>query len=324
MPEPFSSAMKKKFVFISGALFLLAVVFLFLLPAPFSRTEQFRVALPIDELSPQLTQFRNWQKWYQPLKHLDSTQIHFSMNDSLVQWDDCTLKKMEQSPVFISVHAHENSIETIHSISLFADSFGFATRINWNEKMNAWNWLKSTFSKTRNEFWQPGALRDFSNSTEGFYGFKIEVTGVPDTLVLTKKMITTKQNELMVLSELYRELESLAVSYHLNPDSSARHMGAFNQVARDSVEVMAGISVHEKIPVSGGISWLEMPPKGKMLLGYFEGPHREVKNLYSAMLKYIRLHNLSTIATPYEKYMNSNHPAADSNHLVIQLYYPIL
>jgi effector-binding domain-containing protein len=69
---------------------------------------------------------------------------------------------------------------------------------------------------------------------------------------------------------------------------------------------------------------MAVPPKGRAVVGYYEGNYAGLKKLYAAMEKYIYDKHLHPVAAKYEKYLINPHSSADSLHMKIEIYYPIL
>jgi effector-binding domain-containing protein len=316
--------MKKGLLIFISLFLVLLVAAVFFLPLTITARFEAKVALPINEISPQITDFRNWVKWYPGLADEDTTQISFSHADSMVKAGNLELRKSTLSPAAVNLLVRQGSLYSFQTIQLFPDSFGFATKVNWTEQLTPVNWIKYKFGMSSTSGSGLREFKKFADDPSRFFGFPIEIRPVPDPLVITKRKRVLKSQQFICLRNLYDDLFQFARNNHLLSDSNTTRLGAFNPAGNDSVDVMAGIPVAEKTATANGISYLEMPKNGKMLVGYYEGPYNGIRNLYTAMLKYVMLRTLTHVAAPFEKYLTRPKNAEDSLHMKIELYVPIL
>ncbi|MBS1973934.1 MAG: hypothetical protein JST13_06250, partial [Bacteroidetes bacterium] len=238
-----------------------------------------------------------------------------------------TLYKKKSNPAFIELTEKNDKGITDYTIQLVPDSFGFGTKIIWSTRTSLLSWLENKFNHRHNNSISGqnlNAFRMFAESPKRFFGFDIQIRPVEDTLVMTNYSTCQKASVTHTLKSLYFKIENLAIKYNIYIDSNRNRLAAFEFKGRDSVIVMAGIPVKKKFLPVNGVSYLEMPPKGRMLVGYYEGPYQKISQLYVAMDKFARIRSLSKIATPFEKYLTSPVTASDSLHIKIELFYPIL
>lgn len=316
--------MKKGFLIFVSLFLLMLVAVVFFLPVTLTARYEEKVALPINEISPQITNFRNWVKWYPGLSAKDSSQISFSHADSVLTAGALELKKSNLSPAAVTLLVQQGSNVSYQSIQLFPDSFGFATRVNWAEQLTPLNWIRYKWGTPGISGAGIREFKKFADDPSRFFGFPIEIKTVPFTLVITKRRRVLKSGQIHCLEDLYADLFRFARMNKLLPDSSTIRISAFNSAGNDSVDVMAGVPVEKKSIPANGISYLEIPEKGKMLVGYYEGPYSGIRDLYIAMSKYVQLRTLTHIAAPFEKYLTQPKNAEDSLHMKIELYFPIL
>ncbi len=316
--------MKKKTLLILLSILIVLTGLVFLLPIRYPTSRQVRVALPINEVSPEFTQFRNWVKWFPGLQSASGTDIALSGSDSILNAPGLYLQMVNSGPDYINLKEHEGTQSRYHSIRLFADSFGFATNVKWTEYELLPGWLASHLlqrsSVDRNIF----ALKAFADDPSRFFGFKIKIMPVQDTLVMTMNTISHKKDALKSLAGLYEEMHDFLEKNHTHADDSRYPLGGFQRHGNDSMVVMAGLPVRQKIVSGNNIKYLEMPAGGKMLVGEYEGRYSRIRELYKAMDRYKLIRNLVPVASPFERYIISPLNGADSLHVKIELFYPIL
>ncbi|HVM87257.1 MAG TPA: hypothetical protein VMT76_03650 [Puia sp.] len=319
--------MKKRIFIVLLFTLAFASLSVLVIPIRISSQQQISVNLPITEVSPEIIDLRNWVKWFPDLAKADSSDINYSHNDSTLRFGGLTLNKNKSNPAYIELTKNINKTITDYSIQLLPDSFGFGTQINWSAQTDLLSWLKSKFSgrNIRSELNNNvNAFRLFAENPKLFFGFNIQVTPVEDTLVMTDYATCKKSEMITTLKSLYRKLEKLAGKNNAYIDSPGKRLAAFALKGRDSIIVMAGFPVQKKLSSHQGIFYLEMPSRGKMLVGDYVGPYQGIHELYKSMDRYVRIRSLSKIATPFEKYLTSPITASDSLHMKIKLFYPIL
>jgi effector-binding domain-containing protein len=211
----------------------------------------------------------------------------------------------------------------VYVISAYPDSIPSKTHIQWTTLISGFDWLKQRlFFIYDNPESRLEDLKKYFENTKSFYGFDINMEKAEDTLVLTKD-VTVKKTELVTrLGQLFKELEDYAGKEELRVNIDSCRMATFYDETKDSIHIAAGIPVSKRIsPQEDGIRLLEMPPKGKILIGKYQGPYRDIPRLYGAMRKYIFDKKLKPVGAPYEKFLSS---PRDSLNMIIELHMPVL
>jgi effector-binding domain-containing protein len=294
--------MKKRSVIVLAS-FLILIVLGILVSTQYGirREQEIVVATPIIEVSPIFTDLKNWPHWF---TGADRYQFHV----------------LSGNLAGVTVRAERANIESIYFISAYPDSIAANTRIKWTTLISGWDWLKQKvcFIKDNPEL-RLGELKKYFEDPKEFYGFDIIEKHVEDTLVLTKEVMVKKSELPVVLGGLYKELEGDAGKEH------GYRIATFYDETKDSIHVAAGIPVSRRVsPVPDGVLLLEMPPRGKQIVGRYQGPYKDLSRLYGAMRKYIADKKLVSIAAPYEKYLSTANSSRDSLNMTIELHIPVL
>ncbi|HVZ55769.1 MAG TPA: hypothetical protein VG870_03840 [Chitinophagaceae bacterium] len=318
--------MKKKILLAAGGLLTAALLILLLAPIRFYVKQTVHISAPIRIVSQQLYRPRNWTHWFPDLQAADSTQVRLLDSSAtspqpVLQAGEVSYRFLKTNPAEVFVRQQEGSRQTYHALLALPDSFGMATHVTWARSCTPLGWLLQTLNPRADMRTGLARLKSFAEQPATAYGFPIRKQPVTDTLVITSKTTTTRADRVAALRRLYGELRGYAARYQLHPDTV--RMAAFNDYGDGTVEIMAGIPVRRRGPQQEGISYLNMPPHGKMLVGTYEGPYSGIPGLYEAMHQFIIDRALQQVAVNYEKYLTDPVTHQDSLHMRIELYYPI-
>jgi effector-binding domain-containing protein len=148
---------------------------------------------------------------------------------------------------------------------------------------------------------------------------------IQDTLVLTKDTTIKKTEKTSALDRLYKELQDYTNKEQLKTNFDSCRMATFYDETRDSMRITTGIPISRRIsPVPDGARLMEMPPKGKNIVGRFQGSYKDMPLLYRAMRKYMFDKKLIVVGAGFEKYLSRPASPADSLNMTIELHYPVL
>ncbi|HEV2352609.1 MAG TPA: hypothetical protein VGR89_00060, partial [Puia sp.] len=269
--------------------------------------EDIIVSKPIYEVSPILTNLKNWPHWFS-----NADKYEFRLINS--------------NPAGINVQAKQAGARSTYSIAMYSDSVPSRTHIEWTTVISGFHWMKQKLGFASNDSHRSleQLKRYFDNTTE-FYGFDIKMGKVDDSLVLTKEAMI-KMSELDTrLTEMFKALQHCARMQHLPANIDSCRMATFYDRHDDSIKVAAGIPVNSRVAsLTDGIRLLEMPARGKMLIGKFRGPYKDLPWLYNAMRKYVFDKKLVVIGAPYQKFLSKGSSAQDSLDMTIELHFPVL
>lgn len=298
---------KRSVVIFAAVLILLITGILLSTQLAIKREKEVVVSTPIIEVSPVVTDLKNWPDWFAGAA---GYQFHL----------------INTNPAGVTVNSKRGSIQSIYIISAYPDSIPSKTHLKWTTLMSGFDWLKEKcFFIDDNPGSRLVELKKYFESTKTFYGFDINMEKVEDTLVLTKDATVKKIEMEASLRQLYQELQDYASKEHLSTNIDSCRMATFYDERGDSLHVAAGIPVSGRIsPGQDGIRVLEMPPQGKMLVGRYQGPYKDLPRLYSAMRKYIFDKKLIVVGAVYEKYLSKGTSSGDSLNMKIELHFPVL
>jgi effector-binding domain-containing protein len=300
-----AAIMKKKSVIILASVLVLIFICV-LLSTQFGikNEREIIVSKPILEVSPVLTDLKNWSYWFEGA---DKYQFHV----------------ISSNPAGVTVKAEQANIQSIYIVSAYPDSISSNTHIRWTTLTSGFDWLKQKlFFPADNPELRLGELKGYFENTKAFYGFDINMGKVEDSLVLTKDTMVRKAELTTALGQLFKELQDYANKAHLRTNIDSCRMATFYDEKQDSIHIAAGIPIASRVSlVQDGIRLLEMPAKGKILVGKYQGPYKDLSTLYRAMRKYIFDKQFVVAGAPYEKFLSS---PRDSLNMKIELHFPVL
>ena len=317
--------MRKKVVLVVICILFAGIVFLIAGPLNFGIKKEIDIAAPIYNVAGEFTNLRNWRNWYPELKGLDSSAFVYSASttgpNARLQTGDQTYSILEGNPAYLRTSAQIHGYREFESLYAFPDSLGITTRVIWIRALPVLSWLKEKLAPGREMETGLDNLKNFIEDPGQYYGFPIVLGQVEDTIVLTKTTRTLQSNRVKEIKNLFEEIRHYAQTNKIELDHPL--MSSFIILGKDSVQVSAGISVTKSGPGENGFFYLRMPTAGKMLIGHYHGPYSGLNGLYRAMDKFVSDKRLQRIAIPYEKY-ESGSPFADSLHMTIKLYFPVI
>jgi effector-binding domain-containing protein len=299
-------SMNKRSVIIFSALALLIISILLSTQFGIKREKEIVVSTPIIEVSPVVTDLKNWPDWF-----AGAGEYRFQVLNS--------------NPAGVTVKSERGSIHSVYLISAYPDSILSRTHLKWTTLISGFDWLKEKlFFIDDSPGSRLGELKSYFENPREFYGFDINLGKVEDTLVLTREVMVKKTELIATLGQVYRELQDYASKEHLNTNIDSCRMATFYDQTADSIRFAAGIPITTRItPAQDGIKLLEMPPKGRAVIGRYQGPYKDLPRLYEAIGKYIADKKLIMVTAPYEKFLSKSGSPQDSLNMRIELHMPV-
>jgi len=321
--------MKRKFVAIASIFVILIFCFLFFAPIEFGIKKQISIKASIIDVTKQVTDLRNWPHWNIALKKQDTSLFQFSKitnnTNSFLRFNNRQYTIVQQNGAFVIVKENnENARPVYHSLYAFPDSLGTSTNILWVKNVSPFAWIKEKLNSSGEIEADLTSLKNFMEDPNQYYGFPLRIQFIPDSFIITKNAVTSKNNQTKTLAKLYSSILEFAAANNIQINPNSPRIANYYNLNNDSVKITAGIPANKKAPEKNNISYMKIPPRGKALVGYYEGDYARIKKIHIAMNQYLADKHLQPIAAPYEKYLTNPQSAQDSLHMKIEIYYPIL
>lgn len=127
-------------------------------------------------------------------------------------------------------------------------------------------------------------FKSYMEDTKQFYGFDIKPGFVDEKKILVKSKTVS-------LSEVYTEAATMQTDLHnfiniKHLKQKGTVMAQFIPKPGDSVQMMVGIPINEKIQSQNGFLYMYMPAS-KAIIASYEGKYQHKKEIYSALGKYM-------------------------------------
>jgi len=266
----------------------------------------------------------SWKKWFEPIKssyQKKPKSFRFEENYKnknftiYTQNNKYTVTKYSPGTIKIEDNAFLN---TTHDVSITLSTTGNSV-IYETYSTSLLNFMISYFNKPR--FSVTNNLKNFMETPSLYYGFQINRTAVPDTSYIVNTQTSLLKNRYKITDSLYKSLREFAIKNKIL--KSFNPYLVTNTIGKDSIKIMAMLVVDNNKEYYGKISSFIMPKSGNMLSAKFKGNYGESKKVYDALLKYVFDNSLSSVFTPFERYVDNKVPKNDSSKVDIEVFYPI-
>jgi effector-binding domain-containing protein len=317
--------MRKKIFLTIMVLLVVSFLFFWLAPINFGIQKEIEISSPIDRVSSEFTNLRNWKNWNPDLRSLDTANFDYSrigfQANSILKAGLHQYTMLKNSAAYILVKEQTGYSNVYHSIYAFSDSLGFSTHVIWIRALSPFQWIKETLFPQKKMEAGLIHLKNFIEDPNQYYGFPISIVPVEDTLVLTSTTRVLKKDQIRTILMLNQRIRQQALADHL--ESNQALMTSINQIPGDSIQVTAGIPVNKTKPINKDFAYLHMPKGGRILTLNYNGTYAGLSAAYRAIDKYIADKRLHRIAISYEKFLSGPPEEHENRQMTIKLCNPI-
>jgi len=187
-------------------------------------------------------------------------------------------------------------------------------------KTNVFGWIAGFVTKTHSQSPIAG-LKTYMEDAGQYYGFTIKKELTPEKLIAVKKGAFLNNVVLSNGETMLNQLNSFISKNNL--EVVAHLQFQYVAVKKDSTQILLGFPVNKKIPTANEVSYMTMP-KGRILVGYFNGPYKNREKLYYAMRQYMNDNYIRPLIQPFERFDNNKLPVSDSEPVNMQLVIPYM
>jgi effector-binding domain-containing protein len=185
--------------------------------------------------------------------------------------------------------------------------------------------FKEWFGKgelVKNAIQSLGNLKDYMEDPQQLYGYDIRIVNVTDTAFLFKSVTVPVGQKREATRNLFEELINFAEK------KKAGYTGVrifYSQKSGDEITLFASIGVSTSVAIDSTESFeYKLMPFGKRLLeATYQGPYGEVGKVYNALATFKTDHNLTSMAIPFQKFLNNGYDFSDEQIVQMKIYYPI-
>ena len=313
--------MKKRIVlYCAGVMLLLLIGAGLLIPATVEETIQIRA--PFQNIASTVLHLEEWKRWHPAFENSDTGSVVLNMKDKFpaLVWDEKVISVKDQSPFGIRVKETGPMGEKHYSLNVVPQTDQTSYLVSLRKKVNLLQSLSRSVLNSNNQDRILHSLRQFIETPERYYGFLIRFGPVTDTIVVSRQQLIPEQDLYRIVPTMFQELNKYILREKIN--ITGHPMLYASKRAPDSVMIMAGFAVDRLMKNEDEISFQTMP-KGKMLIGHFEGPHGSVGKLMDVMRRYIADYSLQPAALPYQKFLDNVIPDSPAANVNCDVYFPV-
>ena len=315
--KDFVLLLKRQFI---APLLILAILLSGFIPV--THTQSVSINAPFFNIYQQINTPANWLKWQPQLKafsrnlKIDSSKSGFAIKSNSFE---VNLQRIGIGE-FIVTETTPQKTNTF-SYTILPETSTERTVCVIKTKTNVYGYLWSGL-KDRQSVRSPlSDLKNYLEDTRQYYGFLIEKKQ------MANKLMAVKRGRYQ-MSDVYSQTQrSMNEVYKFIKGSNLKIAGALQlqtfKAGQDSVEVMIGLPVNRKVPVTNEIQYMNIPG-GNVLVGSFKGKYENKQKLYLAMRQYVNDNYLHTVILPMEIFKGDKLPVSDSTVVTMQVIIPYI
>ncbi|RYY62808.1 MAG: hypothetical protein EOO05_01305 [Chitinophagaceae bacterium] len=281
-----------------------------------------RVNADYYDVSLQLNNIKNYRAWYPGFTD-GTTGTAASAGAGGTVLTDANNRQLSihaLNPSLVMVTETDGETVSVQSISAIPMPNEKQTEVLWSVKM-PWYKRISNFFTGRDNIEQ--GLINLKSTMEDpalRYGFRIELTPVRDSIILTSTRASADSNRTQTLQSLY---DTLVAYIARNKPGGAKnyYYVTSNVVTPKKTEFAVGIPVTVASQPDTSISYLHLPSTGRVLTG--KGKVGALRELYAAMNRYANDQGLQKVAQELEKYNMEPARLPDHPEEEVELVFPV-
>ena len=166
-----------------------------------------------------------------------------------------------------------------------------------------------------------GAMKEFMDSPGNLYGFEVEETIVPDTLMVAIKTVIDHYPNTDDVYELVERLRD----YIKKSQAEETNQPMLNILKIDSTkyQYMVAIPVNKVLPDAGEIQMKRMIP-GNILVTEIRGGEATIDAAFDTFDKLITDYRKTSPAIPFQLLITNRQVVRDTSKWITKLYYPVI
>lgn len=313
---------KKAIIYLLAAVILTGICFI-----PFNHRQTVHIQASFLNTFQQTSKPDNWKKWQPELmaamkqkQNPNAIKIINTTSGFSISAGNTQLNVHKIDGLSYAVDKLIAGKSSSYTFLPIPDTHNDSSLVIVSQKINLIHFLFDTFKST-----PAGAdmlqLKSYMEDAYRYYGFDIRRGTVIDSNVVVEKRVVAARNKQAAVAQVQQELHAFILQHHLRMVQPI--IADIRQSGNDSVRLMIGLPVNERITSVGNIQFMHLPRRGHMLSGIYIGLYSGREKLYSAMRSYMTDYNLASPEDPYEKYLDNKIPASDTSYVHLQVNFPI-
>jgi len=288
---------------------------------PITKTTGFKINASFFNVYNQLSSPKHWQNWQPDLKAItnpgniktDSNATNFTIKAPSVRF-----RVINGGLGSFIVEQNDGKK---YSYSLAPDERSGTTTVVISENISIWRYLLTSIMGYDINETPLGDLKTFMESPALYYGFNIQKKFTVEKLIVVEKSSLPRSGFYERSGQMLHSLNDFVTKNDLKITMPLQMQYVAEKP--DSLQIMMGFPVDKKIAVSNAIEYMKMP-KGKILVGYFNGVYKDRKQLYDAMHRYMSDNYIRPMILPFEVFGSNKLPDSDTAKVSMQLVIPYM
>lgn len=165
------------------------------------------------------------------------------------------------------------------------------------------------------------AMKEFMDAPRNLYGFEVQETIVPDTLMMAIKTVIDhypKTDDVYKLVERLREYIKRSQAVETN-----QPMLNILKIDSSKYQYMVAIPVNKVLPDAGEIQMKRMIP-GNILVTEIRGGSATIDDAFKSFDNFISDYRRKSPAIPFQLLITNRQVVRDTSKWITKLYYPVL
>lgn len=303
---------------------LLSTAIVFFIPFTYSKTID--VPFTIVKTTELVIYPNQLEKWFLPFTGQDQGKVERVYKPKAgLKWDGYTLS-LESSNAVITQYTFTNNKEKL-SFSIGVEpeiANAQACKVILQFRSSLWKMIAGSFTPLQQYVISSiDNFYDYTNSTERFYGYKIELGKVVDTAYLYASKTVPAGDIKAGQIALYDTL--LAFAKEKNAKYNGTRIFYKEPAGEGSTKLFASIAVNSRVLVQPDdeIRYKMMPMGKNLLIATYHGPYGKVDAVYKALEDFKRDYSLVSMAIPFERFKTKGYGFSPGDTVDLEVCYPI-
>lgn len=317
--------LSKKYIYSSIAVILVAGIIFYIALIPKIYQHQVSVPYAMLKTGEQFTRPANLVKWYLPFAADDTSRRNVLENKSkYITTKDYSLAITEPSSASAILHsAYKDKVKEFLFTAVSDTADMDASNVTLIYKSTLFNHWRDKGGLEKNAIRSLENLKTYMEDTRQFYGYEIEQTTVADTSFLFRSATVPVSQKRAATKDLFDKLIEYAGKK--NAGYTGTRIFYTTPYGKDQLMLFASIGVSNRVNTlpGEGFQYKKMPFGKNLLMATYQGPYGEVSKVYTALENFKADHRLSSMAIPYQKFLNDGYDFSDEQIVQMKVYYPV-
>lgn len=272
----------------------------------------------------QLSEPENIIKWFLPFAGMDSSTQKIKTTVKRIETGESYLEVTNQSIAGSGIVTGNKNGKKFLLFSIIPDSINTIqcdVQLSYNttlfKKLFGGNSLEKDAVKSLEN------LKAYMEDTKKLYGFEIGRETVIDTSFLFSRRTVPQNDKQVGTKKIFEDLIAYAEKNNLGYTGTRIFYTMTHSGDQVTLYASIGISKRFENTVGNVYEYKAMPAGKNLLVAIYQGPYGEANKAYSALEQYKSDYLLSSMAIPFQKFMNEGYDFADDQVVQLKVYYPI-